>query len=247
MTIPKGSSGKNLPLIVNIHGGPQARSYYGTQWGRPEAQFLASRGYVVLEPEPRRSTGFGRSHNISGYKQWGLTMQDDITDGALHLVKEGIVDKNRMGLFGGSYGGYATLQGMVKEPDLFKAGFAVVAVSDLFLFQKVAYSDIARGSDYFETDFKWLVGDGVADKAQFELTSPTLNAAKIKGKIAIAMGSDDVRVPLIHGEAMRDALDKVGNPAEWKVYTGEGHGFNKMENVIDHNKHIEAFFGKYLK
>ncbi len=247
VTIPKGSSGKNLPLIVNIHGGPQARSYYGTQWGRPEAQFLASRGYVVLEPEPRRSTGFGRSHNISGYKQWGLTMQDDITDGALHLVKQGIVDKNRMGLFGGSYGGYATLQGMVKEPDLFKAGFAVVAVSDLFLFQRVAYSDIARGSDYFETDFTWLVGDGVKDKAQFELTSPTLNAAKIKGKIAIAMGSDDVRVPLIHGEKMRDALDKVGNPAEWKVYTGEGHGFNKMQNVIDHNKHIEEFFGKYLK
>ncbi len=247
VTIPKGSSGKNLPLVINIHGGPQGRTYYGSQWGIPEAQFLASRGFVVLEPEPRRSTGFGRSHNISGYKQWGLTMQDDITDGALHLVKEGIVDKNRMGLYGGSYGGYATLQGMVKEPDLFKAGFAFVAVSDLFLFQKVAYSDIARGGDYFETDFKWQVGDSVADKAQFELTSPTLNAAKIKGKIAITMGSDDVRVPLIHGEAMRDALDKVGNPAEWKVYTGEGHGYNKMENVVDHYSRVATFFGKNLK
>jgi dipeptidyl aminopeptidase/acylaminoacyl peptidase len=248
LTIPKGSAGTALPLIVHIHGGPRARSYFGTAWGRtPYAQFFASRGYAVLEPEPRGSTGFGRSHDVSGYKKWGDTMQDDLTDGALHLVKEGIVDKSRMGLFGGSYGGYATLQGMVKEPDLFKAGFAVVAVSDLFVLQNVTYSDTAQLSDYLDTDFKRWVGDPVADRAQMTLTSPALNADKVKGKVAIVMGSDDVRVPLIHGERMRDALDKAGNPAEWRVYTGEGHGFNKDANVIDHAKHFEAFFAKHLK
>jgi dipeptidyl aminopeptidase/acylaminoacyl peptidase len=165
----------------------------------------------------------------------------------LHLVKEGIVDKNRMGLFGGSYGGYATLQGMVKEPELFKAGYAYIAVSDLFVLQNVTYSDTSQLSDYLDTDFKRWVGDPVADKAQMTLTSPALNADKIKGKLAVSMGSDDVRVPLIHGERMRDAMDKAGNPVEWKVYTGEGHGYNKDANVFDFYKHIDAFFAKNLK
>ena len=247
VTIPKGSTGKNLPLVLNIHGGPRARSYYGTQWGRPEAQFLASRGYVVLEPEPRGSTGFGRKHDTSGFRQWGLTMQDDLTDGALYLVKEGIVDKNRMCLFGGSYGGYATLQGMVKEPDLFKCGVAVVAVSDLFLLQNVSWSDTAQLSDYLETDFTRWVGDSVKTKEQFQLTSPALNADKVKGPIMIAMGSDDVRVPLIHGTRMRDALEKAGKKFEWVVYTGEGHGFNKDEHVFDYWNRVQRFLGENLK
>jgi dipeptidyl aminopeptidase/acylaminoacyl peptidase len=247
VTIPKDTSGKNLPLVVHIHGGPRARSYYGAQWGRPDAQFLASRGYVVLEPEPRGSLGFGRKHDMSGHKQWGLTMQDDLTDGALHLVKEGIVDKSRMALMGGSYGGYATLQGMVKEADLFKAGVAFVAVSDLTLLQKVSWSDIARDSDYLQTDYKKLVGDSSADQAQFELTSPARNAAKVKGPILLVMGSDDIRVPLIHGERMRDALKEAGKPVEWVVYKGEGHGFNKDENVIDFYTRIEKFLAANLK
>jgi dipeptidyl aminopeptidase/acylaminoacyl peptidase len=247
VTIPKGTLGKNLPLVVHIHGGPRVRSYYGAQWGRGEAQFLASRGYVVLEPEPRGSTGFGRKHDMAGHKQWGLSMQDDLTDGALHLVKEGIVDKNRMALFGGSYGGYATLQGMVKEADLFKAGVAYVAVSDLTLLQKVSWSDTARLSDYLQTDYRKLVGDSSADQSQFELTSPARNASKVKGPILLVMGSDDIRVPLIHGERMRDALKDAGKPVEWVVYKGEGHGFNKDENVIDFYTRIEKFLAANLK
>lgn len=247
LTVPKGSTGKNLPLVLNIHGGPRVRSYYGTQWGRPEAQFLASRGYVVLEPEPRGSTGFGRKHDTSGFRQWGLTMQDDLTDGALYLVKEGIVDKNRMCLFGGSYGGYATLQGMVKEPDLFKCGVAFVAVSDLFLLQNVNWSDTAQFSDYLQTDFTRTVGDSVRTKEQFQLTSPARNADKVKGQILIAMGSDDVRVPLIHGTRMRDALQESGKKYEWVVYTGEGHGFNKDEHVYDFWNRVQKFLGENLK
>lgn len=247
LTLPKGASGKNLPLVVHIHGGPWVRSYYGSQWGRwPDAQFLASRGYAVLEPEPRGSTGFGRMHYAKSMKQWGLAMQDDITDGALHLVKEGIADKSRMCLFGGSYGGYATLQGLVKDPDLWRCGSAYVAVTDLELLQTVAWSDTARLSDYFETDFKRRVGDKDADREQFNKTSPAKNADKIKAAVMLTMGADDQRVPLIHGTTMRDALEKAGKKVDYKVYA-EAHGFNKDENVFDFYKRLEKFLAEHLK
>jgi dipeptidyl aminopeptidase/acylaminoacyl peptidase len=117
LTVPKDVPAKNLPLIVHVHGGPSVRGYQKAAWGRtPDAQFFASRGYAVLELEPRGSEGFGRKHFVSSWKQWGKTMQDDLNDGALYLVQRGIVDKSRMALFGGSYGGYATLQGMTRDP-----------------------------------------------------------------------------------------------------------------------------------
>jgi dipeptidyl aminopeptidase/acylaminoacyl peptidase len=248
LTIPRGSSGKNLPLVVNIHGGPWVRAYHWDEWSRwPEAQFFASRGYAVLEPEPRGSTGWGRKLFESSFKQLGLAMQDDITDGALHLVKEGIVDKGRMCLHGGSYGGYATLQGLVREPDLFRCGTPFVAVTDLGLWQTVQWSDTAQLTDFFETDYIKMVGDSKADAALFEKTSPARNADKIKAPVLLAMGEDDVRVPLIHGETMRDALKKAGKNVEFVTYAEEGHGFNKQENVVDFYTRIEKFLAKYLK
>ena len=248
ITVPRGSEGKKLPLIVHIHGGPWVRGYYDVDWGRwPSAEFFASRGYAVLEPEPRGSTGFGRMHVAKSMKQWGLTMQDDITDGALFLVAEGLVDKDRMGLFGGSYGGYATLQGLVKDPDLWRCGAAYVAVVDLELMQTVTWSDTAKLTDYFDTDFKRRVGDKDADREQFLKTSPAKNADKIKAPVLLAMGGQDQRVPLIHGDTMRDALRKAGKPVEYVVYPEEGHGFNKDENVVDFYTRLEAFFAKNLK
>ena len=174
-------------------------------------------------------------------------MQDDITDGALHLVGEGVVDKDRMCLFGGSYGGYATLQGLVKDPDLWRCGAAYVAVVDLELMQTVTWSDTAKLTDYFDTDFKRRVGDKDADREQFLKTSPAKNADKIKAPVLLAMGGQDQRVPLIHGDTMRDALRKAGKPVEYVVYPEEGHGFNKDENVVDFYTRLEAFFGKHLK
>ena len=247
VTTPKGSNGKNLPLVVHIHGGPQVRGYHGAQWGRwPTAQFLASRGYAVLEPEPRGSTGFGVQHYVKSFKQWGLAMQDDITDGAMYLVSEGTVDKSKMCLFGGSYGGYATLQGLVKDPDLWRCGSAFVAVTDLELMQTVSWSDIARNTDYLETDFKRRVGDKDADREQFTKTSPAKNADKIKAAVMLTMGSDDQRVPLIHGTTMRDALEKAGKKVDYKVYA-EAHGFNKDENVFDFYKRLEKFLAEHLR
>jgi dipeptidyl aminopeptidase/acylaminoacyl peptidase len=248
VTIPRGGEGKKLPLVVNIHGGPWVRSYYDVAWGRaPTAQFFASRGYVVLEPEPRGSMGFGRNHYMKSMKQWGLAMQDDITDGALYLAAEGIVDKDRMCLYGGSYGGYATLQGLVKDPDLWRCGAAYVAVTDLELMQTVTWSDTARLSDYYETDFKRRVGDKDADREQFLKTSPAKNADKIKAPVLLVMGAEDQRVPIIHGQTMRDALERAGKPVEYVVYKDEAHGFNKHENVVDFYTRLEAFFGKHLK
>ncbi len=248
VTTPIGSDGKNLPLVVNIHGGPWVRSYSGIQWGRwPEAQFLASRGYAVLEPEPRGSTGFGRKHIAASFKQWGLAMQDDIADGALHLVMEGVVDKSRMCLYGASYGGYATLQGLVKDPELWRCGVAFVAVTDLELQQTVSWSDTARLTDYYETDFKRFVGDKDRDREQFQKTSPAKNVDRIRAPVLLAMGEEDQRVPLVHGTTMRDAMERAGKPLEYVVYPGEAHGFNKDQNVIDFYTRVERFLAKHLK
>ena len=174
-------------------------------------------------------------------------MQDDITDGALQLVKDGIADKGRMCLFGRSYGGYATLQGLVKDPDLWRCGIAYVAVTDLELHQTVAWSDTARLSDFYEADFKRYVGDKDRDREQFLKTSLAKNADKIKAPVLLVMGQDDQRVPLIHGQTMRNTMKKACKPVEYVVYVGEAHGFNKDENVNDFYTRIERFLATHLK
>jgi dipeptidyl aminopeptidase/acylaminoacyl peptidase len=246
VTIPRNSEGKNLPLVVHIHGGPHVRGYTAASvWGRPDAQFLASRGYVVLEPEPRGSLGYGKEHYLKSFKQWGLTMQDDITDGALHLVKEGIVDKGRMCLYGGSYGGYASAMGLVKDPDLWKCGVPYVAVTDLFLLQDVSYTDVAEAA---ETEgFKKVIGDMNADRDYFTRSSPARQASRIKAPVLLAMGSNDVRVPMVHGTALRDAIEKNGGKVDFVVYNGEAHGWNLDDNVFDWYKRVEKFLAQNLK
>lgn len=248
VTIPKGTTGKNLPLIVNIHGGPNARSYGDNPWGRySEAPFFANRGYVVLEPEPRASTGFGRKHLSAGYKQWGQTMQDDITDGVLHLIKEGIVDKNRVCLYGGSYGGYATLQGLVKEPDMFRCGLPWIAVSDLVQLQTETTSDSNNSRYNMDNFYNRTIGNRKTELAMLEKYSPVNHANKIKVPVLLVMGELDVRVPLKHGTAMRDAMNKAGVRNELVIMKGEAHGFNKQENVIDFFTRAEKFFAENLK
>jgi len=248
VTIPKGTDGKNLPLIVNIHGGPNARSYGGDPWGRySEAPFFANRGYVVLEPEPRASTGFGRKHLSAGYKQWGQAMQDDITDGVLFLIKQGIVDKDRVCLYGGSYGGYATLQGLIKEPAMFRCGLPWIAVTDLVQLQTETTSD-SNNSRYNMTVFyDRTIGSLKTERAMLEKYSPVNNADKIKAPVLLVMGELDVRVPLKHGTAMRAAMDRAGVRNELVVLKGEAHGFNKQQNIVDFFTRAEKFFAENLK
>lgn len=247
LTLPQGA-GKNLPLIVHVHGGPNVRGYTSVSaWGRwPDAQFFASRGYAVLEPEPRGSTGYGYALYRAGWKQWGLTAQDDLNDGALHLAKEGIADRGRMCIIGASYGGYASAAAAARDSDLWKCAVPYLAVTDLFLLQNVTYTDIASG-DYQETDFLRLIGDPRADKEMMTRSSPALNGDKVKIPVFLAMGGADVRVPEVHGAAFYNAVTKAGGKIEYKVYNGEAHGFNKDANVFDFYGRVEKFFAEHLK
>ena len=238
LTTPRGLAAKGLPLIVIVHGGPWVPGY-AWRWDA-EAQFFASRGYAVIQPNFRGTTGMGAKHLLASFKQWGLAMQDDITDTAQWAVKQGVADPKRMCIFGASYGGYAAMQALVKTPDLFQCAVNYVGVTDLQLFHSVTWSDLSD-SDFAKFRAPIMVGDPDRDKAQLQATSPAQNADRITKPVFMAYGGEDRRVPIIHGERMRDALEKQGKPAEWMVKTDEGHGFVKLENRVEFYLRVESF------
>ena len=244
LTLPSGPVGKKPPLVVVIHGGPWVRGFVGGF--DITAQFLASRGYAVLEPEFRGSAGHGWKLLSAGFKQWGLAMQDDITDGVEWLIKQDIVDKERVCLFGGSYGGYATLWGLIKTPDLYKCGVAYVALTDLNLLLDFDWSDLTR-SNFLDYGAKDVIGDPDKEAEKLRSVSPLLNAEKLKAPVLLAYGGRDTRVPIKHGKELRAALDKYGKTYEWVVYDDEGHGFNKDENRLDFYRRVDGFLKKYLQ
>jgi dipeptidyl aminopeptidase/acylaminoacyl peptidase len=241
LTLPEGRQPKGLPLVAYIHGGPHARDAYGYH---PMSQMLASRGYAVFQPQFRMSTGFGWKHHTAGWKQWGLAMQDDVTDGIESLIKQGIVDRNRVCIIGASYGGYATMYGLVKDPDLYKCGVNWVGVTDVKLLFTVSWSDM-RGP-VMENMGTLMHGNPKTDEAYFQKVSAIENAQRIKAPVLMAYGSEDIRVPLIHGEKMRDKLIKNGNTVEWLVMTGEGHGWAKESNNILWGQTVLSFIDKYI-
>ena len=241
LTLPEGVPAKGLPLVAYIHGGPHARDSFGYE---PTTQMLASRGYAVLQPQFRMSTGFGWKHHTAGWKQWGLAMQDDITDGVNDLVRQGIVDPKRVCIMGGSYGGYATMYGLVKDPDFYQCGINFVGVTDVKMLFTVAWSDM-RGP-YMENLGAKMHGDPKTDDAYFHKVSAIENAGRIKKPVMMAYGSEDVRVPLIHGEKMRDKLLAQGTPVDWIVMTGEGHGWAKESNNIMFGQKVLDFMDKHI-
>jgi dipeptidyl aminopeptidase/acylaminoacyl peptidase len=245
LTVPRGSTRKNLPLVVLVHGGPYVR---GGEWGfNPQAQFLASRGYAVLEPEYRGSTGFGEKHYRAGWKQWGLKMQDDIADGAKWAIAEGIVDPKRICIAGASYGGYATLMGLIKDPDLFKCGIDWVGVTDIGLLYSGHWSfrsDTSEG--YKQYGMPQLVGDLVKDAEQLKATSPLEQAARLKQPLLLAYGGSDVRVPLYHGKKFYEAVKGTNKNVEMVVYDEEGHGWVLPKNRIDFWSRVEKFLDKNI-
>lgn len=244
LTIPKGSSGKNLPLVVEIHGGPWIDKQ--TDQFNVNAQFLASRGYAVLQPDFRGTRGYGKRHFEASFGQWGYAMQDDITDGVEWLIREGIADRNRICLLGASYGGYATLWGLIKTPELYRCGVAYVALTDISYMFDFNLSDYGRslwtGYDAART---WI-GDPNRDAEKFNAVSPVQQAARLKAPVLLAYGGADQRVPLKNGTALRAALDKYGKTYEWVVYDDEGHGFNDDKNRFDFWRRVDAFLKKYL-
>lgn len=240
LTLPLGREAKNLPVVINPHGGP----WYRDTWGfNPEVQFLANRGYAVLQMNFRGSTGYGRKFWEASFKQWGQSMQDDITDGVQWLVKQGIADPKRVAIYGGSYGGYATLAGVAFTPDLYAAAVDYVGVANMFTFMKT----IPPYWKPFLDMFHEMVGDPVKDKAMMEAVSPVMHADKIKTPLFVAQGAHDPRVNKAESDQMVEALKKRGVQVEYMVKDNEGHGFHNEENRFDFYGAMEKFLEKYLK
>jgi len=240
LTLPKGVEAKNLPVVVNPHGGPWARDNWGFN---PEVQFLANRGYAVLQMNFRGSTGYGRKFWEASFKQWGLNMQNDITDGVYWLIEQGIADPDRIAIYGASYGGYATLQGLVVTPTLYAAAVDYVGVSNLFTFMNTI-------PPYWKPllDMMYeMVGHPEKDAVQMEATSPALNAHRIMTPLFVAQGANDPRVNIAESDQIVEAMRKRGVEVEYMVKDNEGHGFSNEENRFDFYRAMEAFLAKHIK
>jgi dipeptidyl aminopeptidase/acylaminoacyl peptidase len=241
ITQPRGKG--PFPAVVLVHGGPYVR---GGNWEwDAQAQFLASRGYLVIEPEFRGSTGFGLRHFRAGLKQWGLAMQDDVADAALWAVEQKLADRSRICIAGASYGGYATLMGLVRHPELYRCGVNWVGVTDIELMYSIHWSDIPRMSKRY--GMPHMIGDREKDAAQLAATSPLKQAAKITQPLLMAYGGSDRRVPIEHGTRFRDAVSKHNQNIEWIVYGDEGHGFLLVKNNVDFWTRVEKFLARHLQ
>jgi dipeptidyl aminopeptidase/acylaminoacyl peptidase len=234
------------PTVVLVHGGPWVR---GTQWGwHAMPQFLASRGYLVIEPEFRGSTGFGRDHFRAGWRQWGRAMQDDVADAVRWAIDQNLADPKRVCIAGASYGGYATLMGLVRDPALYRCGAAWVAVTEpMRLLERSMWHGDDISDEVRQYSLPMLIGDPVDDAALLAAASPLVQAARIKAPVLLAYGELDRRVPLVHGKEMRDALKAAGNEPEWVVYDGEGHNWQKLSNQRDFARRLDAFLARQLR
>lgn len=240
LSLPAGIEHKSLPVVINPHGGPWARDHWGFN---PEIQFLVNRGYAVLQMNFRGSLGFGRKFWECSFKQWGRTMQNDITDGVNWLIEQGIAAPKRIAIYGGSYGGYAVLAGLVYTPELYAAGVDYVGVSNLFTFMN---SIPSYWKPYLETLYE-MVGHPEKDKKLLEESSPVFHVDKIKAPLFIAQGKMDPRVNINESDQMVEALKKRGIEVPYMVKDNEGHGFQNQENKFDFYREMETFLEKHLK
>lgn len=243
LTLPVGQkmeTAKNLPLVVNPHGGPWARDTWGFN---PEIQFLANRGYAVLQMNFRGSTDYGRRFSELSYGKWGQTMQDDITDGVNYLIEKGIADPAKIAIYGGSYGGYATLMGIVKDPDFYACAVDYVGVSNLFTFMQTIPPYWKPMLDMMYE----MVGNPETQADMLRENSPALNADKIKTPLFVVQGANDPRVNINESDQMVKALRDRGVEVDYMVKDNEGHGFHNEENRFDFYRAMEKFLGKYLK
>ena len=241
LTLPKGVDAKNLPAVILPHGGP----WYRDSWGyNAFAQFLANRGYAVLQPNFRGSTGYGKKFIDAGNKQWGNKMQDDLTWGAKYLIAQGIADPKRVGIMGGSYGGYATLAGVAFTPDVYAVGVSIVGPSNLI----TLLESIPPYWEQVRKLFYERMGDPNTPegKAQLMRQSPLTAAAKIKTPLLVIQGANDPRVNKRESDQIVIALRDRGFPVEYMVAPDEGHGFARPVNNMAMFASAEKFLAKYL-
>ena len=238
LSLPKGEQ-KDLPLIVHPHGGPWVRDGWGYN---PAIQLMTSRGYGVFQMNYRGSTGYGKAFWKKGFKEWGKKMQDDITDGVTHLINEGITNKDKVAIFGGSYGGYATLAGITFTPDVYCCAVDFVGVSNLFTFMKTIPP---YWEPYLDTLYE-MVGHPERDKVAMEEASPVFHVDKIKVPLLVVQGANDPRVNIDESDQIVRSLKENNIPVEYMVKYNEGHGFANEENKFEFYKVMLGFFAKYL-
>ena len=234
------------PMIVLPHGGP-----FGIRdrWGFDrEVQFLANRGYAVMQVNFRGSGGYGAAFEKAGWGQWGLKMQDDISDAVSWAVREGYADRDRICIFGASYGGYAAAMGLATTPEIYKCGIVYVGVTDLLKLTAQYNSGVMRR--WAPGAGRWIkraIGDRWGDRARLRATSPVHLADRIQAPVFIIHGKKDGRVPFAHATALRDALKSRGKSYEWLAKKNEGHGFYNFDNRVELYTKVENFLARYLQ
>ncbi len=240
LTLPPGATPRGLPLVVLPHGGPEDRDLGGFDWW---AQFLATRGYAVLQPQFRGSTGFGREHRLAGYRQWGGRMQDDVSDGVRHLVATGVADPNRVCIVGASYGGYAALAGAAFTPELYRCAVSVNGVSDL----PSMLADVARVSGRTSNRLAyWKDHIGVASDPDVAGRSPARAAAAVRAPVLLLHGTDDTVVLPAQSQKMAAALAAAGKPHRLTLLPGEDHWLSNGATRTRVLEEIERFLGEHL-
>ena len=237
LTRPAGSEGKRLPLVVMPHGGPFG--IYDTWEFDDEAQMLAAAGYAVLQVNYRGSANYGRAFQQAGARQWGRAMQDDVTDATRWAIEQGYADAARICIYGASYGGYAALMGVAKEPGLYKCAAGYVGIYDLpLMFQRGDVQETRYGETYLS---EWI-----GDPAQLAPFSPVNLAAQIKVPVFLAAGGKDERAPIRHSKKMAEALQRAGVPVETLYFDTEGHGFYTLEHRREYYTKLLAFLSRSL-
>jgi dipeptidyl aminopeptidase/acylaminoacyl peptidase len=239
LVVPRDSEAAKLPLIINPHGGPRARDVYGFD---PFSQLLANRGYAVLKVNFRGSTGYGQSFDEAGWRQWGLKMQDDITDAVMWAIDEGIADPDRVCIFGASYGGYAAMAGLVFTPEIYQCGVNYVGVTDI----ELLFKTMPRSWEQFREIMEVQIGDPKADRAMLRDRSPVNHVEKIQAPILMAYGKQDPRVVLEHAFELEKQLKKHKKPYELIIKRKEGHGFRKFENQVEFANRVVEFLDLHL-
>lgn len=241
LTFPPGVKPERLPLIVLVHDGPEARDELGFDW---QAQFLATRGYLVLQPQFRGSTGFGEEHRKAGYQQWGGVMQNDLTDGVSALIEQGLADRRRVGIIGTGYGGYAALAGAAFTPEVYACAVSINGISDLH--EWIEHIADTLGSES-ATHAYWRSHTGAPSVAKVVEKSPARAARNVRAPILLLHGADDTFVPVTQSETMVKALGQLQKPHAFVELPDEDHWLSRSATRIRVLKEIDTFLAANLR